>query len=238
MEIQTKRCNPANYGGKRGSTQYIVVHWTSNQGDTAKNNADYFARESVGASAHYFVDENEVWSSVPPDCVAWHCGAKTYKHPYCRNSNSVGVEMCLTGKGYGLRRGTIDRAVQLVRALMAQYNIPLDHVVRHYDVTGKQCPAPFVETPTLWTDFKAALAAEQEDDEPMKVYKYVPEMPAWAQDTFTRLVQAGYIAQDSKGEISVQECSLQPMVYLDRLTGGKIDRLPEMVQTLEQLARR
>lgn len=75
-----------------------------------------------------------------------------------------------------------------------------------------------------------ALAANQEDEEEMKVYKYVPEMPTWAQDTFTRLVQAGYIAKDKNGEISVQECSLQPMVYLDRLTGGKLEKLPELLK--------
>ena len=69
MEIKSKACNPGNYGGTLKNVQYIVVHWTSNQGDTAKNNADYFAREVMKASAHYFVDENEVWNSVPPDQV-------------------------------------------------------------------------------------------------------------------------------------------------------------------------
>ena len=50
-----------------------------------------------------------------------------------------------------------------------------------------------------------------------------------AQDTFTRLVQSGYIAKDDKGEISVQESSLQPLVYMDRLLGGKIEKLPEII---------
>ena len=234
MEIKSKACNPGNYGGTLKNVQYIVVHWTSNQGDTAKNNADYFAREVVKASAHYFVDENEVWNSVPPDRQAWHVGAKSYVHPYCRNANSIGVEMCLTGKGYVLRRGTIERAVKLVRELLQKYDVPLNHVLMHHDVTGKYCPGPFVDQPSLWDDFKSGLAAEQEDDEPMKVYKYVPEMPAWAQDTFTRLVQAGYIAKDENGEISVQESSLQPLVYMDRLLGGKIEKLPEMMQKLEK----
>lgn len=210
-----KICRRDNYGGQRSSTQYIVVHWTSNQGDTAENNAEYFARESVGASAHYFVDENEVWSSVPSDCVAWHCGAKTYKHPYCRNSNSIGVEMCLTGKGYVLRRGTIDRAVQLVRALMAQYHVPLDHVLRHYDVTGKDCPGPFVEQPGLWDDFKAAVAAEQEEE--MKVYQFVKEMPVWAQEAATKAIKKGVVAMDENGAVSVYECNLQPLVWLERV---------------------
>ena len=66
----------------------------------------------------------------------------------------------------------------------------------------------------------------------MKVYKYVPEMPTWAQGTFTRLVQSGYIAKDEKGEIEVQESSLQPLVYMDRLLGGKIEKLPELMKNI------
>ena len=96
MEIKTKLCNPANHAGYRAQTKYLVIHWTSNQGDTAENNATYFAREIVKASAHYFVDEKEIWSSVPEDKIAYHVGAKTYKHPECRNSNSIGIEICMT----------------------------------------------------------------------------------------------------------------------------------------------
>lgn len=54
MTIYKKRCNHANYGRKRKKTRYIVVHYTSNRGDTAKNNADYFVREKIKASAHFF----------------------------------------------------------------------------------------------------------------------------------------------------------------------------------------
>ena len=58
-----KPCHPANYSDqKRTKTQikYIVVHYTANDGDTAAGNLAYFARETVKASAHYFVDEKEV----------------------------------------------------------------------------------------------------------------------------------------------------------------------------------
>lgn len=232
--MNVKQCNPANYGGTLGDVEYIVIHYTSNEGDTAKNNADYFAREALKspASAHYFVDENEIWSSVPPNRVAYHCGAKRYVHPYCRNSNSIGVEMCLTGKGMVVRKGTIENTVSFVKQLMSQYGIPIQNVLRHYDVTGKYCPGPFVDDPSMWDEFKRQLISDYEQEEEMKVYKFVPEMPEWAQDTFTRLVQSGYIAKDQNGELEVQESSLQPMVYLDRLLGGKIEKLPELIQKI------
>ena len=231
-----KPCNPANYTQKnRAETKYIVVHYTANKGDTAKNNADYFAREKVGASAHFFVDENEIWESVPETDVAWHCGAKQYKHSECRNANSIGVEICMNDEQGKVRQGSIDHAARLVRELMQQYKIPPKHVLRHFDVTGKRCPAPMVDNPDLWRAFKNKLTGvEQEEDADMKVYKHTTEMPEWAQGTFRRLIDAGIVKVDAKGEISVQESSVQPMVYLDRLCGGKIEELSDMVKQLAE----
>lgn len=216
MEIKT--ANRENFTAKQrklSDIAYLVVHYTGNRGDTAKNNADYFAREVTGTSAHYFVDENEVWQSVPDGHAAWHCGTKgTYYHPACRNANSIGVEVCMLDKHGKLRQGSVDRAAALVRELMQRYGIPADRVVRHYDVTHKDCPAPMVSDPALWQAFQNKLT--QEDDE-MKVYTSIKELPAWAQPTFEKLVRRGVVAQDTQGKISVQESSLQPMVYSDRL---------------------
>ena len=216
MEIKT--ANRENFTAKQrklSDIAYLVVHYTGNRGDTAKNNADYFAREVTGTSAHYFVDENEVWQSVPDGHAAWHCGTKgTYYHPTCRNSNSIGVEVCMLDKQGRVRQAGVDRAAVLVRELMQRYGIPPDRVVRHYDVTHKDCPAPMVSNPALWQAFQNKLT--QEDDE-MKVYTSIKELPAWAQPTFEKLVRRGVVAQDTQGKISVQESSLQPMVYSDRL---------------------
>lgn len=214
MEIKTKACNPANYGRSRGASEieYIVIHYTSNLGDTAKNNADYFAREALKykASAHYFVDENEVWASVPVYRDAYHCGASSYKHPKCRNKNSIGVEICMTDKHAVLRMGSITRAAELVRELMQKYDIDIDHVVRHYDVTGKDCPAPMVTNPELWERFKNML----EDDE-MR-YKYYDEMPDWAKPTVSKLVRLGYLKGEGDGVLNLSEDMLKLLVVNDR----------------------
>ena len=216
--MQIKTANRENFTAKQrklSDIAYLVVHYTGNRGDTAKNNADYFAREVTGTSAHYFVDEREVWQSVPENHAAWHCGTKgTYYHPTCRNSNSIGVEVCMLDKQGRVRQASVDRAAALVRELMQRYGIPPDRVVRHYDVTHKDCPAPMVQNPALWQAFQNKLT--QEDDE-MKVYTSIKELPAWAQPTFEKLVRRGVVAQDKQGKISVQESSLQPMVYSDRL---------------------
>lgn len=168
MNIQTKLCRSDNCGGKRTQKiQFLVIHYTANYGDTAKNNVDYFAREHVGASAHYFVDETAIWQSVPDDQIAWHCGANTYYHTRCRNSNSIGIEICMLDKRGNIRQESIDNAAKLTAFLMEKYQIPVTNVVRHYDVTHKNCPAPMVEDSGLWTAFLNRL-----EDENMNIEKF------------------------------------------------------------------
>ena len=175
MEIKVKIARSENFTAKArklADIAYIVVHYTGNKGDTAKNNADYFAREIVkpSASAHFFVDENEVWQSVPENHTAWHVGANTYYHPKCRNANSIGVEICMLDKLGHIRQGSIDRAAEFVRELMLKYGISADRVIRHYDVTHKDCPAPMVRTPALWQAFKDAIQEEAMDNAKFKEF--------------------------------------------------------------------
>lgn len=47
----------------------------------------------------------------------------------------------------------IENTIELTKELMKKYNIPIENVLRHYDVTGKNCPAPFVEYPIRWVNF-------------------------------------------------------------------------------------
>ena len=153
---------------KNKVNKYIVVHYTGNNGDTALGNCKYFYDVNRNASAHYFVDENNIYQCVKDNDVAWHCGASTYKHPYCRNNNSIGVELCSRkSTNYYFMNETVDNAVELVRELMAKYNIPVENVIRHYDVTGKICPEPYVRDSKAWQNFKARLATVEvkEDDE-------------------------------------------------------------------------
>lgn len=174
MKIDHIPCNRANYytsGRSLDSIKYIVIHYTANNGDTARGNAKYFARESVGASANYFVDPNEVICSVKDEYAAWHCGGslESSHHPLrgiCTNKNSIGVELCsiIQNGKYAFKPETVKLAAKLVKELMAKYNIDIDHVVRHYDVTGKNCPAPFVYSEDQWKQFKQMLISKEEEE--------------------------------------------------------------------------
>lgn len=144
----SKKCNADNYNnGTNRNVSYIVIHYTGNKKDTAWANANYFQSPNRGASAHFFVDDREIYQSIELRDVAWHCGANTYYHNVCRNSNSIGIEMCCTAGNYKMSKTTITNTAHLTAYLCKQLGITADkvdaYVLRHYDVTHKLCPAPF-----------------------------------------------------------------------------------------------
>jgi len=88
--------------------------------------------------------------------IAWHIELNSYRHPYCRNSNSIGIDMrCFNNNGkLDISETVVQNTVELVAYICKKYGITIVRVVRHYDVTGKNCSAPFVENPSRWEDFK------------------------------------------------------------------------------------
>lgn len=119
-----------------------------------------------------------------------HCGTRgVYFHPYCRNANSIGIELCSrkNGEKFYFMPETVRRAQALTCELMAKYGIPLENVVRHYDVTHKNCPAPFVESASAWTAFKQGLQKKEEPDMTEAEVKKIIEMhPQDVQQRFRR----------------------------------------------------
>lgn len=164
VPIKTNLAHKGNFGGTRPLTQikYIVIHYTANDGDTDENNGLYFKNNDVDASAHYFVDDDSITQSVPDNYIAWHCGAKTYKHPECRNANSIGIEICddvKNGVIYPSAK-TIQNVLDLTKSLMKKYNIPKENIIRHFDVTGKHCPAYWVDNTKWKSEFWNKLTNE------------------------------------------------------------------------------
>lgn len=144
----------------RSSIQYLVIHYVGAV-STAYNNAKYFYSTYRGASAHYFVDDSSIWQVVLDKDIAWHVGANSYRHAYCRNSNSLGIEMCCFNNNgvLDVSATTVDNTLELAAKICKTYGITIDRVLRHYDVTGKNCPAPMVQDNARWEDFKNRLNA-------------------------------------------------------------------------------
>lgn len=168
--IKTNLANRKNYGNSRNvnTIKFLVIHYTGNDGDTDENNGKYFHNNVTGTSAHYFVDDDSITQSVPDNYTAWHCGGKVYRHKECRNANSIGIEICddvRNGTIYPSAK-TIENVLELTRYKMKQYNIPKENVIRHYDVTGKLCPAYWVDNTKWKTEFWNKLDAESKAEKP------------------------------------------------------------------------
>ena len=126
------------------------MHYTGAEG-TAANNVAYFNGGNRNASADFFVGLQGEICQYNPDILnqySWHCGGGRQSSKggsyfgKCTNRNSIGIEMCTTkaSGAWAFKEATLNAAAQLVKWLMQEYDIPVEHVIRHYDVTGKNCP--------------------------------------------------------------------------------------------------
>lgn len=240
MSIPFKQCNSRNYRkGREFPINWICLHFTANNGDTAQNNADYFAREGgLNASAHYFVDTERIVQSVKDSDTAWHCGRERGGSYYndCRNANSIGIEMCsiIRNGVYVIPEATMKNAAKLTRELMAKYHIPVSRVCRHYDVTRKNCPEPWIRNPQLWEKFKTMLTEKEVEDmteaqtraiakqeianaeNAKKVYNTVDAVPAWGKETVQKLIDKGFLQGDDQGKLALTTDLLRLLVINDR----------------------
>lgn len=200
--------NPKNYGGSRNASQirYLVFHYTANDGDKAMNNAKYFKNNVVKASAHYFVDDEFVYRSVPDLKIAWSVGGNKYANAdktggakmygVINNTNSISIEMCDTIMNgmYQASEATLQNAAELGKKLMKQYNIPIENVYRHFDVTGKHCPSYLINE-SKWAAFKSRL-----EDEEMDVKKLSDDDIVYLITRYNQIVKDRGISSSLKDE--------------------------------------
>ena len=186
--------------------RYLVYHYTGNDGDKAANNAKYFQNNIAKASAHYFVDDTTVWRSVPDLKVAWSVGGSKYANAektgggtmygVITNTNSLSIEMCDTIRNgvYQASEATLVNAAALGRALMEKYDIPIENVYRHFDVTGKHCPSYLVNA-QKWAEFKKRLEVKIMDNTPSGAHK---EGVEWA-------IANGILTGNSEGDLMLSQ---------------------------------
>ena len=231
-------CDPRNYRKSRRSfIEFLVFHYDGNVGATDENNGEYFANNDTNdTSAGYFVDEDSVTQSVPDNACAFHCGAATYVHPYCRNDNSIGIEMCSdkdADGNYIITEATVANAIRLGKFLMRLYGVKIDCVLRHFDVTGKNCPEPWVRNPELWEDFKKRLASTdvvEEDEEMGELYEKLSDIPnAYGfQIIIEKLMNAKIINGDGSDSIgnndNINLYDSQVRMFVIMYRGGAFDR--------------
>ena len=137
----------------------VVIHYVGNPGTTAHANRNYFESlasglENTYASSHFIVGlEGEVIQCVPLTEISYASNT--------RNGDTVSIEVCHPDETGEFSPVTYDRTVELTAWLCREFRLdPSQDVIRHYDVTGKECPRYYVEHPEAWDDFRADVASE------------------------------------------------------------------------------
>lgn len=165
--------------------KHIVIHYTAgstSRKGSAINTANFWATGPYEGSADFVVDD-ELIVQYNPDLdnrLCWHCGDDRWNTPggsyygKCTNQNSIGIEICCNNNNYSpddsansskwyFTEAAINNAVELTKYLMQKYGVDADHVIRHYDVSGKPCPGIRGwntyngSTEEKWIDFKKRL---------------------------------------------------------------------------------
>ena len=167
MEIQQKllTINPySRPGTKIGKIKNIVIHWVGNAGSTAIANRNYFESlkdKKIYASSHYIIGlEGEIIQCVPESEIAYHGNHA--------NSYSIGIENCHPDWEGKFNSKTYTSLVELCADLCKRYELdPSVALIRHYDVTKKDCPHYYVKNTQDWinlkNDVKAAMSTEDKD---------------------------------------------------------------------------
>lgn len=131
--------------------QGIVIHYTANPGSTAQQNHDYFEglkdSQSTKASSHFIIGlDGEVIQCIPSS--EWSYASND------RNRDTLSIECCHPDESGQFNEATYQSMVELTGWLCHRFGLSSEDVIRHYDVTGKDCPKYFVEHEDAWVQFR------------------------------------------------------------------------------------
>lgn len=156
IDVQLLTVNPNSRPGiATDRIRGIVVHYTANPGSTAQQNRDYFESlkdsQETSVSSNFVIGlEGEIIQCVPTAEMAYASNN--------RNSDTVSIECCHPDESGKFTDATYKSLVQLVAWLSQKFGLDTDDIIRHYDVTGKDCPKYFVENVEAWEQFKKDVA--------------------------------------------------------------------------------
>lgn len=129
----------------------IVIHYVGNPGTTAQQNHDYFEGDDSEVSSHFVIGlEGEIIQCIP---LNEKSSASNW-----RNSDTISIEVCHPDESGEFTEATYDSLVRLTAWLCKTCSLSSDHIIRHYDITGKQCPLYYVKHESEWLQFKADVS--------------------------------------------------------------------------------
>lgn len=132
----------------------VVVHYVGNPGTTAEQNRSYYANlaetHETYASSHFLIGiDGTILQCVPLNEIS-----------YCsndRNADTIAIECCHPDETGKFTPETTQSLIRLLNWLIDTYDLEQEDIIRHYDVTGKDCPRYFVRNPEEWEAFLNGL---------------------------------------------------------------------------------
>ena len=228
-----KMISDYNFSSRQGSDiEYLIFHYTGNKGDTALNNAKYFNACNRNASAHFFVDDENIYQVVNLNNSAWAVGDGKGAYGIL-NRNSVSIEMCCNSEGF-ISETTEANALELGKYLMDLYGIDLDHVVRHYDASRKICPNWTNNNWERWLNFKSKLAGTTVKNEIVETTVVAEKDPIAEAKTYVgirvlelqqKLIACGYDCGGHGADGIFGKGTYESLIQFQKDNGLKIDGL-------------
>lgn len=155
---------------KKKNVKYIVIHNTGNHGkDKSEANANYLRNNKARyAGAQFIIDYDgkivqcgrlkDACYAVGGDKYTNTKGGKYYKK--CTNYNSISIELAGIVDNYPSKKQR--QATKAVIEYIQKYCPNAKKIIRHWDVTGKDCPQRFAGVTTskkgkAWYNFKQKI---------------------------------------------------------------------------------
>lgn len=146
VDVQLLSNTHARTGVKLIAVNNIVIHYTGNPQSTAQNNRDYFNKPDTDVCSHFVVGlEGEIIQCVPLD--------EKSAASNNRNLDTISIEVCHPDQSGKFNTETYKSLVKLTAWLCDNSSLKSNDVIRHYDITGKECPKYFVDNESAWNTF-------------------------------------------------------------------------------------
>ena len=131
----------------------IVIHYVGNPGSTAQQNRDYYANPSSDVSSHFVIGlKGEIIQ-----CIPMYEKSSASNH---RNKDTISIEVCHPDESGMFTDASYQSLVKLTAWLCDICDLDSSDIIRHYDITGKQCPLYFVTHEDKWEQFKQEIKAK------------------------------------------------------------------------------
>lgn len=231
MLLSNKNARP----GTRITPRGLVIHWTANEGKGANAvaNRNYFNKPTTEASAHYCVDDKQIVRCLPENEMGYHVGAKSYKPDALKrlssypNNCTIGIEMCVNSDGDF--RTMYQNTLELAADILKRYGWDVDHLWRHFDITGKNCPAYFVsdDFARRFTGLAAAQAWAKFKDDVQKLLTHNPQPAQKSVDKVSIEINKVHLKETGYLKDGVSHL---PIRAVAEAIGGKVEWHPDTKQ--------